>query len=66
MRPSRSPFVRFCVLAIPASMLGIFACGGQAVGGTALDGGGATTNGSTAELWAPNSSTNNEWTITAA
>ena len=33
--------------------------------GTALDGGGATTNGSTTELWTSNSSTNNEYTITA-
>ncbi|HEV2635603.1 MAG TPA: RICIN domain-containing protein [Actinocrinis sp.] len=33
--------------------------------GTALAGAGATTAGSTAELWAPNSSANNEWTITA-
>ena len=24
----------------------------------------STTNGATTELWAPNSSTNNEWTIT--
>ena len=34
--------------------------------GTALDGAGATTAGSSTELWTPNSSTNNEYTITAA
>ena len=33
--------------------------------GTALDGAGNTTVGSTTILWTPNSSTNNEWTITA-
>ena len=32
--------------------------------GTALDGSGSTTVGSTTVLWTPNSSTNNEWTIT--
>ena len=33
--------------------------------GTALDGAGNTTAGSTTVLWTPNSSTNNAWTITA-
>ncbi|MFD0819385.1 RICIN domain-containing protein [Micromonospora zhanjiangensis] len=32
--------------------------------GTALDGSGSTTAGSTAVLWAPNTNTNNLWTIT--
>ncbi|MEU5927311.1 RICIN domain-containing protein [Streptomyces antimycoticus] len=32
--------------------------------GTALDGGGSATAGSTTVLWTPNSSTNNAWTIT--
>jgi alpha-L-fucosidase len=34
--------------------------------GTALDGDGATASGATAVLWAPNSSTNNEWTVAVA
>ena len=33
--------------------------------GTALDGMGNSTGGSTAYMWAPNSHTNNQWTITA-
>ena len=32
---------------------------------TALDGMGNTAAGSTASMWAPNSHTNNQWTITA-
>ncbi|MFI0776388.1 hypothetical protein [Streptomyces sp. NPDC021212] len=34
--------------------------------GTALDGSGSTTVGSTTVMWTPNSRTNNEWTITGA
>ena len=33
--------------------------------GTALDGAGNTAAGSTVTLWAPNTNTNNQWTITA-
>jgi hypothetical protein len=33
--------------------------------GTALDGAGDRTVGDSAVLWAPNNSTNNQWTITA-
>ena len=33
--------------------------------GTALDGMGSTTVGSTASLWTPNTNTNNQWSITA-
>ncbi|MET8161865.1 RICIN domain-containing protein [Sphaerisporangium sp. NPDC005289] len=33
--------------------------------GTALDGMGNTSAGSTAGMWTPNTSTNNLWTITA-
>ena len=33
--------------------------------GTALDGAGNSTVGSTTVLWTPNSSTNNQWTITS-
>jgi hypothetical protein len=33
--------------------------------GTALDGAGNATVGSTVVLWAPNNSTNNQWTVTA-
>ncbi|WP_248963882.1 hypothetical protein [Sphaerisporangium perillae] len=33
--------------------------------GTALDGAGITTAGSAVQLWTPNSSTNNQYTITA-
>ena len=33
--------------------------------GTALDGAGNSTVGSTTVLWTPNGSTNNQWTITA-
>jgi alpha-L-fucosidase len=33
--------------------------------GTALDGAGVTTAGSTVKLWAVNPSTNQQWTITA-
>ncbi len=32
--------------------------------GTALDGMGNATAGSTVAMWAPNTSTNNQWTIT--
>jgi alpha-L-fucosidase len=32
--------------------------------GTALDGAGSTSAGSTAVMWAPNTNTNNEWTLT--
>ena len=31
--------------------------------GTALDGAGSTNSGATTVMWTPNSSTNNEWTI---
>ena len=33
--------------------------------GTALDGSGSTTVGSTAVMWTPKSSTDNEWAVTA-
>jgi len=34
--------------------------------GTALDGAGNSTVGSVASMWAPNNSTNNQWTMTAS